>query len=290
MTEPAPVDQRCYRHRDREAYISCQRCGRTICPDCMRDASVGFQCPECVAEGARSVRAPRTVFGGTVSAREGVVSKALIGLNVAAFLIMISTGDKTSKIYEYGVMLASGHNILLSDGSTVSGVADGAYWRLLTAAFLHEGILHIAFNMYALYLFGPLVERALGVKRFIAAYLTVAIGSSVFVYWLAGTHTATLGASGAIFGLFAMALVFFIKAKQDVTYLLVMLAINAVISLQGNISWQGHLGGFLIGLVVGAGFAYAPRARRNQVQILMFTVLWAAIIAAVLIRTAQITA
>ena len=255
----------------------------------MRDASVGFQCPECVAEGARSVRAPRTVFGGTVSASEGLVSKVLIGINVAAFLIMISTGDFTSKIYEYGVMLASGDNMVLANGDTVSGVADGAYWRLLTAAFLHEGLLHIAFNMYALYLFGPLVERALGVKRYLAAYLTIAIGSSVFVYFLSGPNTFTLGASGAIFGLFAMALVFFIKAKQDVTYLLVMLAINAVISLQGNISWQGHLGGFLIGLVVGAGFAYAPRDRRNQVQVLMFAALWVAIIGGVIIRTAQLT-
>lgn len=213
----------------------------------------------------------------------------LIGVNVAAFVLMIATGDTTSKIYEHGVMLSSGF-INAPDGAVLKGVADGGYWRLLTAAFLHAGVLHIAFNMYALYLFGPLVERALGIKRFVASYLTIAIASSVFVYWLAGTHTATLGASGAIFGLFAMALVFLIKAKQDVTYLLVMLAINAVISLQGNISWQGHLGGFLTGLLIGAGFAYAPRERRRQVQILMFVVLWAAIIGGVIIRTGQLTA
>jgi len=117
----------------------------------------------------------------------------------------------------------------------------------------------------------------------------MAVGASVFVYWLAPTNQLTIGASGAIFGLFAMALVFLIRAKQDVTYLLVMLAINAVISLQGNVSWQGHLGGFLIGLALGAAFAYAPRKHRLQVQILVFAVMWVAIIGAVALRTAQLT-
>ncbi len=110
-------------------------------------------------------------------------------------------------------------------------------------------MLHIAFNMYALYLFGPFVERALGTWRFIAAYLTMAVVSSVFVYCaLEPRGTLTIGASGAIFGLFGMALVLLLKAKQDVRSLLVLLAINAFISTQGNISWQGHLGGFIVGV------------------------------------------
>ena len=106
-------------------------------------------------------------------------------------------------------------------------VADGDYWRLLTAAFLHGSLLHIAFNMYALYLFGPFVEKALGTVRFIAAYLTTAIASSVFVYWLERPELPTIGASGAVFGLFGMALLLLLRAKQDVTTLLVLLAINA---------------------------------------------------------------
>lgn len=254
----------------------------------MRDASVGFQCPSCISEGAKTVRTARTVFGGNVSANEGIATKVLIGINVAAFVLTLATGGLSGSFFEQGAMIA--RSVVGHHNEILKGVADGGYWRLLTAAFLHEGILHIAFNMYALYLFGPLVERALGVKRFVAAYLTVAVLSSVFVYWLAGERTLTIGASGAIFGLFAMALVFLIRAKQDVTYLLVMLALNAVISLQGNISWQGHLGGFLTGLVLGAGFAYAPRDRRTQVQILMFGVLWIGGIAAVVLRTAQLTA
>jgi hypothetical protein len=66
MSDPAPAGAvpSCYRHPGREAYIKCQRCGRVICPDCMRDSAVGFQCPECVKEGSRSTRSGRTAYGG----------------------------------------------------------------------------------------------------------------------------------------------------------------------------------------------------------------------------------
>lgn len=254
----------------------------------MRDASVGFHCPECVAEAAKSVRVPRTLAGGTVSAREGIVSMSLIGINVVAFILTIAAGGNNSNFFQQGAMLSV--DAVNQAGTTLTGVADGGYWRLLTSAFLHEGTLHILFNMYALYLFGPIVERALGVRRFIAAYLTMAIVASVFVYLLSEPRALTIGASGAIFGLFAMALVLLRNAGQDVTFLLVMLAINAVISLTGNISWQGHLGGFLAGLVLGAVFAYVPRDKRAQIQLLVFAALWIGIIAAVAIRTVQLTA
>lgn len=228
------------------------------------------------------------MFGGTVSASEGIATRALIGINAVAFVLTILTGGNDGKFFENGAMLAA--TATDQAGNVLTGVSDGAYWRLVTAGFLHENIIHIALNLYALYLFGPLVERALGIKRFVAAYMTVLVASSVAVYWLSGERTLTIGASGAIFGTFAMALIFLVKAKQDVTYLLVMLALNAVISLQGNISWQGHLGGFLIGLVLGVGFAYAPRERRTQIQVVMFVVLWIGIIGGVILRTSQLTA
>ena len=275
MNLPAE-DYRCYRHPDREAYISCQRCERLICPECMRDASVGFQCPSCVVEGAKSVRAPRTIAGGTVTGREGVVSMTLIGLNVAVYVLQLATGDQNGAIFDEGSLWGY-------------GVADGDYWRLVTSAFLHGSILHLAFNMYALYLFGPFVERALGTWRFIAAYLTTAMAGSVFVYVLADPRLDTIGASGAIFGLFAMALVLLLRAKQDVRTLLVLLVINAVISTQGNISWQAHLGGFIGGLLLGATFAYAPRKHRGLTQLIVFAAMWTAMIAAVVLRTAELT-
>ena len=274
MNLPAQ-DYRCYRHPDREAYISCQRCERMICPDCMRDASVGFHCPECVAEGAKTIRAPRTIAGGALSSHVGRVSFVLIGLNVIAYIAQLATEGQPDSVFQRGAMQSY-------------SVADGDYWRLLTAAFLHGSLLHIAFNMYALYLFGPFVEKALGTVRFIAAYLTTAIASSVFVYWLERPEVATIGASGAVFGLFGMALLLLLRAKQDVTTLLVLLAINAVISLQGNISWQGHLGGFVAGCVLGAAFAYAPRDRKQAVQGAVFAAVWIAMIAAIVIRTGQL--
>ncbi len=275
MNLPAS-DYRCYRHPDREAYISCQRCERLICPECMNDASVGFQCPSCIAEGAKSVRAPRTMAGGLVSANTAVVSMALIGINVVAFVLQLASDDRSGDIYQQGAM--QGY-----------AVADGDYWRLLTAAFLHASIPHLFFNMLTLYFFGPFVEQVLGAWRYVVAYLTMAVFSSVFVYVINDPLTVTVGASGAIFGLMGIALVVLLRAKQDVRTLLVLLAINAVISTQGNISWEGHLGGFVAGLVLGVAFAFAPRDRKLITQVAVIAAMWIGIVVAVVVRTGQLT-
>lgn len=277
MNLPAE-DYRCYRHPDREAYISCQRCGRLICPECMREASVGFQCPSCIAEGAKTVRQPKNLAGGALTGTSGAVSMGLIVINVLAYLVTAATGGQSGTFFRDGALVGI-------------FVADGEIWRLVTSAFLHAGLLHLLFNMYALYLFGPFVERALGTVRFIVAYATVAIAGSVFVYLLAPPAVATIGASGAVFGLFGMAMMLLLKAKQDITTLLVLLAINAFISVAGsNISWQGHLGGFVAGVVLGAVVAYAPRERRQLVQVTVIVAVWAAMIAAIVLRTASLTA
>ena len=241
----------------------------------MRDAAVGFQCPECIAEGRKTVRAPRTITGGAISMRAGAVSMGLLGINVVVFLLQLATEGSVNSVFQLGAMQGF-------------AVADGDYWRLFTAAFLHAGILHIAFNMYALYIFGPYVERSLGTTRFVIAYVTMAVASSVFVYWLTEPQVATIGASGAVFGLFGLALVLLIRTRQDVRGLLVLLAINAFISLQGNISWQGHLGGFVTGVLLGVSLAYAPRDRRAAYQFAAFGLTWALIVVAVIARTAQL--
>lgn len=276
---------RCYRHPDREAAIRCQRCNRTICPACMHEAAVGFQCPECVRAG--QVRQPKTIAGAALTSRLGRISLALIAINVVVFIAQLATGGTDSALFRRGAMLGL-TAFDPSSGELLRGVADGAYWRLVTSAFLHSGILHIAFNMYALYLFGPFVERILGTTRFILAYLTMAVISSVFVYWLSDPLAVTIGASGAIFGLFGMALILLIRARQDVRMLLMLLAINAVISLQGNISWQGHLGGFAAGVILGAVFAYVPRGQRTLWQIATFTILWLGTVIAVVARSAAL--
>ena len=261
----------CYRHPGREANIRCQRCERPICPDCMHDAAVGFPCPSCVAEARKSVRQPRTMAGGALSADAGRISFALIAINVAVFL----------------AQLASAGAVTTAGRMEVEGVAHGEVWRLLTGEFLHGSPLHLLLNMFALYLFGPAAERALGSARFIAAYLTMAVTASTLVYVLNGPPT--VGASGAIFGLFGLVFVLMVKVGQDVRSLLVLLVINGLFSLRGGISWQAHLGGFLAGLALGVVFAYAPRSSRMLWQVLAFAALWALIIAGVVVHTAALT-
>ncbi|GAA3538106.1 rhomboid family intramembrane serine protease [Aeromicrobium flavum] len=276
MTHEGAGQQTCYRHPNRPAYIQCQRCSRFICPEDMREASVGFQCPECVNRGQAAVRQPRTMAGGAVSSRVGAVTFAIIGLNVAAQLVVMATGGarnpNLSGFFTWGWL---------------SGVevAQGDYWRLVTAAFLHGGLVHIGLNMLSLYLFGPYVEEALGRARYIATYLMLAVGSSVLVYLLEDPFTPTIGASGAVFGLFGLALIFLIRTRQNITGMIVILAINGYVSLGEGISWQGHLGGFLTGIVLGLMFAYAPRERRTVYQVATFTALAVVFVAAVLWRT-----
>lgn len=295
MTNPppgAPAVPHCYRHPDRETWITCQRCGRPICPDCMHSASVGFQCPQCVAQARQTTRSPRTMGGGLVPSRAGYVSWTLIGLNVLAFLAVMFTpseiDDGWSDIEAHGVMIAERTGFL--GPGVLDGVADGAYWRLLTAAFLHASILHILFNMYALALFGPMLEQALGYVRFIALYFTTAIASSVTVYWLSSPHTPTLGASGAIFGLFGASFAILMKRGQDVSSLLMLLGINLLITFTvPDISWQGHLGGLVSGLALGGVLAYAPHRNRALVQGAAFAAVWVALIVLIIARTNALT-
>src|SRR5699024_808745 len=159
----------------------------------MHPASVGFHCPECVRQATRSVRAPRTMAGGLLPRQAGRATITLIGINIAAFLATLATGGTNGELSRGGAML-SVSAVDPQTGQVLTGVADGGYWRLITSAFLHTGILHILFNMYALYIFGPLLERYLGTLRFLVMYFTVALGGSVLVYWLSPERTLTIGA------------------------------------------------------------------------------------------------
>jgi membrane associated rhomboid family serine protease len=228
----------------------------------------------------RQFNRARGVYGSYAA----YVTLGLIAVNVLVFLADAATTGFTT------LSLWGGYGQLMEAGwVSAPQVADGEWWRLFTSMFLHFGVLHIAFNMYALYLFGPYIERALGTTRFVVSYVTMAVASSVFVYWLTEPQIATIGASGAVFGLFGLALVLLIRTRQDVRGLLVLLAINAFISLQGNISWQGHLGGFVTGALLGLALAYAPRERRSAYQLAAFGLTWVVIVVAVVARSAQLT-
>jgi membrane associated rhomboid family serine protease len=250
MTTP-PAPQACYRHPDRATYVSCTRCNRYICPECMRDAAVGHQCADCVSEGARTIRQPRTRFGGAQRGPAPVVTYVLIALNLVMFVL-----QTVSAQVEDALEMQS------------PAVADGELWRLLTSAFLHYGPTHILFNMWALYVVGPPLESALGRSRYIALYLMSALGGSVLVYLLSSTGASTAGASAAVFGLFGATFVVARRLRLDVRGVIFLIVANLVITfLIPNISWQGHIGGLVTGAAIAAAYAYAPRKSRNLIQV-----------------------
>ncbi len=240
----------CYRHPDRPTYLSCTRCGRPVCPECMRSAAVGHQCLDCVQAAAASVPAPKTAFGGVVRTGTPVVTYALIAINVAAFVVQTISPDLLGRLALWP-----------------PAVAGGDYYRLVTSAFLHFGILHLLFNMWALYVVGPPLEEWLGRVRYIALYGLSALGGSVMVYLFSPLNASTVGASGAVFGLFGATFVVARRLQLDVRWVVTLIVINLVLTFSvPGISWQGHLGGLLTGGVVAGAYVYAPRAHRNLVQ------------------------
>ena len=273
----APV---CYRHPSKETYVRCTRCERPICPDCMNEASVGHQCPECVAQGKRTQRPARTAFGGSEAGRAGTTTKAIIGINAVVMLISILSGGTAAvaggglggllgggtPLTEWGAVLGSA--VYGPAGDVVPhGIAHGEWYRLFTAMFLHYGVLHLLLNMYALWILGRELERVLGPLRFIGLYVLAGIGGNVAAYLFSAPNSMTAGASTAVFGLMAGIFVVLKRLKLSVAPILPIIVINVIFTFViSNISVAGHLGGMVVGAVVAAILAYAPRERRNLVQ------------------------
>jgi membrane associated rhomboid family serine protease len=299
----------CYRHPDRESHIRCQRCNRPICPDCMRDAAVGFQCPSCVAEGRKSTRAGRTAYGGLRPSNASITSFVLIGINAVVWLAIIATGGAASRIYNWFALVPEGrcvpagqldryfptvHSEALCSAQPgtqwIPGVSDGAYWQLMTSAFTHVQPWHIGFNMLALYVLGPQLEMVIGRARFLALYLLSALTGAALVYWAAPVSQSTVGASGAIFGLMGALLVVAFKVRANVQQILMWIGINFVLTVVvSNISWQGHLGGFVGGIVIAGVLVYAPRGpRRTAFQVSGMVVVGALTVLAIIARTAAL--
>lgn len=282
---------RCYRHPDRETYISCQRCGKPICPDCMRQASVGFQCPDCVREANAGLRQTRTTFGGRVSSGPAIITYALIAINVGLFIAARADGPTGTLVSRLALFTS-----IDFPRSDLQGVAQGSYWQLITSAFLHVEIWHIALNMMALYFIGPFLEQQLGRWRYLSVYLVSAFAGGTLIYLLTDPYlpgqpiSYSLGASGAIFGLFGCELLVLLKQGRDVNQLLFFLAINLFATFTiPHISWQGHIGGLVAGLTMGAGIAYAPRERRTLVSLGVIGGTAVLCLALVVMRTISLT-
>ena len=256
----APV---CYRHRDRETYLRCVRCERYICTDCMVPASVGHQCPDCVRGGARTVRQPRTAVGGTVHARQGMVTIALIAVNVVMFGLQQLVGQAFTVRLE--LLGMAGYSSFTPSAVNI-GVANGEWYRLLTAMFVHENFVHILLNMLSLWWIGLPVEARLGRLRYFLTYLVCGVSASAISFAFMGRYDASLGASGAIFGLLGVLAVLAYREKLDLRPLAFVIFINLAYSFSvAGIDWHDHLGGLGAGLIMGAALAYAPRPRTRTV-------------------------
>ncbi|WP_251152966.1 rhomboid family intramembrane serine protease [Cellulosimicrobium sp. Marseille-Q4280] len=248
----------CPRHPDRVSYVRCQRCGRPTCPECQRPAAVGIQCVDCVREASRNAPEQRTVLGGKVRGGPPVVTFTIIGLCVVSWILQLVTGGEWTRMLAF---------------APVVGEQDP--YRFLTAAFLHStSPVHILFNMYALWITGPFLEQMLGRWRFTALYLLSALGGSVGYLVLAGGpteqawYTAVVGASGAVFGLFGAILLVLRRTGRNAMQIVVLIGINFAIGLFfPGIAWQAHLGGLVVGVLLGLAYAYAPRAQRTLVSV-----------------------
>jgi membrane associated rhomboid family serine protease len=262
VSDPAPErSNSCYRHPDRQSFVLCQRCGRTICGECQTPAPVGVICPECMREQRAS--APRTKPAIITRARAAtgrgapVVTYSLIGITIVVYVLQLIPGlGVTDWLY-----------------FTPLAMSEIAFqpWRLITSVFVHSTglIFHVLLNMYTLWIFGQLLENVLGRGRFLALYLISGLAGSVGVVWLADHNTSVVGASGAIFGLMGAFLVIQRRLGGSATQLLVLVGINLVIGfIPGlNIAWQAHLGGLVGGALVGLIFVETRKREQRGLQI-----------------------
>jgi membrane associated rhomboid family serine protease len=235
----------CYRHPNRETGVSCSNCGRPICPDCMTPTPVGMRCPECARDRTRVTR------GAVAPGRyDAPATYVLIVLNVAAYLAEIAGGG--------GGLTPHGSSIVVDFGLYGPYVAEGEWYRLLTCGFLHASIFHIGFNMFALYWLGRILEPGIGTPRFVALYFASLLAGS-FGALLLDPNALTIGASGAVFGIFGAT--FVIARHRGIEGLAasigVILLLNLAITFgSSEISIGGHLGG-LVGGVLCALFIVA---------------------------------
>lgn len=261
--QPAePTTQVCYRHPDRETRLSCSECGRPICSACSIDAAVGQKCPQCVGEQGRQKTIDARASRRGIAAGIPPVTKTILIITVGMYFL-------GGSIEQYLIH----HSVL---------VEAGEWWRMFTTALLHATLTHILFNMWALYVLGPQIERGVGSGPFLALYLAAAgMGGVAAQYFTPGVFAA-VGASGAIFGLFGVWLNLAVRRRNSawgrslLSQLGFILLINAALPLIfPAISWQAHLGGFITGFLIGEAWSRVkgPQAERSRAAVGVFVAL-----------------
>jgi membrane associated rhomboid family serine protease len=266
----------CYRHPDRETGLSCSDCGRPICADCATFAPVGIRCPD--HAGARNgpttrlkPRPVRRAPGIALASGSAPITNALIAINVAIYLIGASQG---------GGFNNPGGSLYAKLWLDAPQLDNGGWWRLVTTMFLHASILHIAFNMWALWVIGKPVEQYLGPVRYIGLYFVSGLAGSAGA--LLQTPGVTVGASGAIFGILgAMMILEWQITGRLAGQAATLIAINLVISFAiPGISWGGHVGGLIGGILIMLAYAHWRGGRAQFGQLGLGGVLGLVVVAA----------
>ncbi len=258
-------DNYCYRHPDRQSFVLCQRCMRTICPECQTQAAVGVICPECMKDD-RANRSPAQKkaarrWGG---ASASPIATARSGKPVVTSALLISPSFISLVQLIPGVGAAVGDALLFAAAYLYPDLSGAPFqpWRMLTTLLVHGSFIHLALNMLGLWMLGQILEPMLGRARYLALYLISGLGGSVMVALLA-PNVATVGASGAIFGLMAALLIIGRHIGGNVTGILIVLGVNFAIGFVfGGIAWQAHLGGAIVGAIVA--LVYTRTRRRDQ--------------------------
>jgi membrane associated rhomboid family serine protease len=283
-------DNFCYRHPDRQSFVLCQRCLRTICPECQTPGAVGVICPECLrdqqkaASPAQRKAERRWSQPRAVAARDTrpIVTYSIIGITVFVYLLQLIPGfgsTVTSALYFWAPFLYPG----------LTGTFEP--WRLLTVLLVHDqsGIWHVALNMLALFMLGRSLEPLLGRRRFLTLYLLSGLGGSVAVALL-GFGTPVVGASGAIYGLFGALLIIGRHIGAPITGIVAVLGINLVITFAPllfggpvRVSWQAHVGGLIVGLLVALVFTRTRSAGQRTLQIWLLVAIGVALVALLLL-------
>ena len=233
-------------------------------------APVGLRCPEHSGKPQGVTRVTRGVQRAAAEGATSKVTRALIGLNVAVYVAELAQGAGVNatqgSIYQNGVLIADGRkfaNTIAPPGfpGTPVGVAHHEYWRLITAAFLHYGPLHLLLNMLALYWFGTLLERRIGSGKYLLLYVVSGLAGSAGAL-IASPLKPTVGASGAIFGILGAG--FVLERRGDYVFggsALGIIVINLVLTFTiANISIGGHIGGLIGGVVAALGMTRFGRS------------------------------
>lgn len=241
----------------------------------MIEAPVGFHCPECVREASKVVRPGRTLAGGAIHRNPTLITKILVAANVGLYAIQYLSNDRVTNEY------------------AMNGVAvafSGEWWRLITSAFLHASPTHLLLNMLALWIVGGIVEPRLGRWRYLTVYLVSALAGSVLSYVVDPVSQTSVGASGAVFGLFGALLILVLKLRLDVRGVVALIVINVVIGFVPafGINWRAHLGGLIAGTILTAVMVYAPQRSRLWMSIGASALLVLVCIGGTIVRTNQI--